>query len=320
VQAVNAAFSLNRTPSLTLTTATNAASPNQTRYRRSRYAPLPAVQGFHDALGYFAGVEKLPRPVRTFASDAIVRLKPYAFSDPDGSVVVPARGYYPPRTPEDFTGRGAETSPPSANISTFETMLLDTDSADPSTFQVVSIGEAGGLDISGQQTGNPGDYGVQFGHHFRLLAQSPDGTSATLRIWNSSLASNLSSTTTASAAGDGVVTVNIEAQNVGSPARLTLYSDFDHRQATYADGSATNGAILVRASPGQVAAAFRNRGLAGVRELAASAGEATGIVWTSPGPLASGATASFSYQLKLQPGVASTSPTYQVIDQSSADQ
>jgi hypothetical protein len=227
--------------------------------------------------------------------------------------VVPARGYYPPRTPEDFTGRGAETSPPSANISTFETMLLDTDSADPSTFQVVSIGEAGGLDISGKQTGNPGDYGVQFGNHFLIMGQSAAGDSATVRIWNSPYAASVNSAIGAIGANDQPLTVNVEAQNAGSPTPLLVYSDFDEQQATYVDGSATNGAILVSASEAQVAAVFRQRGAAGVQALAVAPGQATAVVWASSGKLAAGEVANVSYQLHLKPGVTATRATSRVI-------
>jgi hypothetical protein len=46
-----------------------------------------------------------------------LRKKGYVFSDPDASVVVPAKDYYPPRTRPGFTGAGFETTPPAANIS-----------------------------------------------------------------------------------------------------------------------------------------------------------------------------------------------------------
>jgi len=121
------------------------------------------------------------------------------------------------------------------------------------------------------------------------------------------------------AAGGRSVTVKVTAQNTGSPTPLTIYSDFDERQAAFVQGSATNGAILVRASREQVTAALRGQGLAGVRALAVAPGDATAVVWTSPSRLDTGATASFSYQLALRPGVTSTSPTNRAFGPSFAD-
>ena len=77
--------------------------------------------------------------------------------------------------------------------------------------------------------------------------------------------------------------------------------------------------MLVRATEDQVAAALRNRGLAGVQALAAAPSSATALVWISPGKLDAGATISFSYQLKLKPGATAVGTTNRVIGQSSSD-
>ena len=46
-----------------------------------------------------------------------------------------------------------------------------------------------------------------------------------------------------------------------------------------------------------VAAALRAKGMAGLNGLRVAASDAVAVVWTSPTPLDSGATASFSYKL-----------------------
>jgi hypothetical protein len=174
VQTTNSAIGLQNTPSLRLT-VTNAAT---TIFTPTTYAPLPPVSLYDDGLGYFPGVEELPEPIKTLSNTTVLRLKPYAFSDPDASAVVPAKKYYPPRTPPGFTGRGAETSPPSASVSTFETLVWPSEGT-----TLTSIGEAGGMDISGQQSGNPRDYGAQYGYHFRVAGKTTDGSSGVIEIW-----------------------------------------------------------------------------------------------------------------------------------------
>ncbi|MBC8078008.1 MAG: immune inhibitor A [Chloroflexales bacterium] len=303
VQNVNAAFSLQSTPPLTLTYATGTISTATTILTPTRYAPLPQVSGFHDAQGYFPGVEALPEPVVTYSDPTaapFLRIKPYAFIDPDASVVIPAKGYYPPRTPPGFTGRGAETSPPASNVSTFETIVVD--SPDINIFFPVNVGGVGGTNVVGAQSGNPGDYGVQYGNHFVILGQATDGSSGTVRFYNAERAANISGSINATLGAGKPVTVTVNIENTGGPAVLTAYSDFDESQATYIEGSATNGAVPVRASQAQVEAALKSGGIAAVRAMAVTPSAATAVVWTSPNAMPSGAKASFSYALSRNPG------------------
>jgi immune inhibitor A len=188
VQSTNAAFGLQNTPPLTLRVASGTALTSTTIITSATHAALPPVSLFNDALGYYPGVELLPQAIKTFSDTTILRLKRYAFSDPDASAVVPARRYYSPKTPAGFTGRGGETSPPSASISTFETIYtvnVPTTGApvDSGDFISVNVGATGGIDVVGQQSGNPGDSGVQYGYHFQVISQAPNGTTGTIRIW-----------------------------------------------------------------------------------------------------------------------------------------
>jgi immune inhibitor A len=190
VQSTNSAFGLQNTPPLTLRVASGTALTSTTKITSTTHAALPPVSLFNDALGYYPGVELLPQAIKTFSDSTTLRIKRYAFSDPDASVTVPARGYYSPKTPAGFTGRGGETSPPSGTISTFETIYtvnVPTTGApvDSGDFVTVNIGQAGGLDITGQRTGNPGDSGVQYGYHFQVTAKAANGTTGTVQIWRS---------------------------------------------------------------------------------------------------------------------------------------
>lgn len=302
IQATNAAFGLSATPQITLTVSSGATLSTTTVLTPTVYQPQPAVTGFHDALAYFPGVEQLPQPVKTFEGPSapggpfLLRLKPYAFADPDASVIIPAAGYYPPRTPAGFTGRGAETSPPSANISTAETLYADSEALN--LFDIISIGAMAGLNVTGEQSGNPGDYEVQFGYHFEILDQADNGSTGTVRFYSAERAATLDGSITPGLSASDPVTVTVDVTNVGSPTVLTVYSDFDEASATYVEGSATNGAFPVRATPAAVEAAVKANGLAGLEALAVTPGEATAVVWTSPTLLAAGEEAgSFSYQL-----------------------
>lgn len=288
VQTTNAAFGLNNTPTITLTAATGTATAATTILTPTRYAPLPPVLGFHDALGYFPGVEQLATPVQSIPNRARI----YAFSDPDASAVVPAKGYYPPRTPPGFTGVTQGSS-----VSNFETIIGTNDG--PVNY---NVGDAGDTNVTGEQSGNPGDYGVQYGNHFEVVSQSASGDYGVIRISNAERAANISGSINASLGAGKPVTVTVNIENTGGPAVLTAYSDFDESQATYVEGSATNGAVPVRASYAQLQAALKDGGVAAVRALAVQPGLATAVVWTSPSALPSGAKASFSYALLRKPG------------------
>jgi immune inhibitor A len=301
VQTTNSAFTTRATPQITLTLASGTAQAATTVLTRTTYAPLPAVTGFHDAFGYYPGVEALPQPLTTFsaATTPFLRVKGYAFSDPDASVVVPAKDYYPPRTPAGFTGAGFETSPPAANVSTFETIIRHTSDG---SLEFWNVGDPGGFNVTGQQTGNPGTYGVQYGYHFQILGQALNGSYGTIRLWNGTYAGQASTSFSGGGSATQPLTVTVGLQNTGSAAPLTLYSDFDESKAAYVEGSATNGAVPVRASLAQVEAALRFGGAAGLRALAVSPGQATAVAWSSQGALATGETVSFSYALSRKAG------------------
>jgi immune inhibitor A len=162
VQTTNSAFGLQSTPVLTLTTSNDAT----TVFTPTNYAALPAVSLFDDAKGYYPGVEQLAVPVVSIPNRARI----YAYSDPDASAVVPARGYYPPKTPAGFTGQTQ-----GSDVSTFETILFPLGNT--------NVGDAGGTNVVGQYSGNPGDSGVQYGYHFQVISKAANGSTGTIQIW-----------------------------------------------------------------------------------------------------------------------------------------
>lgn len=289
VQTTNSAFTLDPTEALTLTFATGTTSPATTVMTPTRYAALPAVPGFHDARGYSPGIELLPQPI-TVQSDATrQRIKRYAFADPDGGVVVPAAGYFPPRTPAGFTGLGGETSPPSADVSSAETMFLR------GTAPVyVDVGAIGGTNVTGMHSGHPGDSGVHFGFHFKVMGQAEDGSMGTIRIWRQADAAEVSGSLVPSASGSSLDAM-ASLWNTGGAYTLTLYSDFDELSVGLAGGSLSAGAVPVAVAPEAVARAVHASGPAGLTALAVPPEQAIAVAWA--GRLGTGTGAALNYRL-----------------------
>jgi hypothetical protein len=171
---------------------------------------------------------------------------------------------------------------------------------------LVNIGEAGATDVTGQHSGNPGDSGVQLGYHFEVLEQAPDGSAATVRLWNRAEAVQVRSRLALRDVADNSVTVYVTATNLGAAAPLVLYSDFDEDQARYGSGS-TNGALSVRATLAEVHAAVRAGGPAALQNLLVLPEDARAVAWA--GAVGSGETASFRYVLLGRKGYTVVSVT-----------
>ncbi|MCC7020186.1 MAG: immune inhibitor A [Ardenticatenales bacterium] len=286
VQTTNAAFGLHNTAAITLTASTGVEPPATLVMTPTHYAPLPAVHGFHDALGFMPGVEELEVPVILDGDGDQVRTKRYAFADPDGGVVVPAAGYYPPRTPIGFTGLGGDRVPPSDNISVFETMFLR------GTAPVfVDIGASTGRGVTGRQSGNPGDHGVQFGFHFDVISEAADGSTGTIRLWRQADDAEA----TGALMRDGNVNVDAGLINIGGATTMTLYSDFDEAGAMFVADGLSSGAVPVAVGPDEVAHAVLKSGPGALAALAAAPGEAVAVAWA--GYVKSGVEAGFHYRL-----------------------
>ncbi len=289
VQTTNAAFSLLPSFAIRLTAASDVPASETPAMTTTDYAALPPVAAFHDALGYQPGVEELPVPITVLSDTERLRIKPYAFTDPDASVVIPASDYYPPRTPAGFTGLGAETSPPSIDISSEETLYLR---GTAPTY--VDIGAVVEENVTGQHSGHPGDRRVHFGFHFQVLSQAADGSTGTVRLWRQADAAEV---TADMARGDGnVVQVTAGLRNVGGAGHLVLYSDYDELAATLVPDSPTMGAVPVAVTADEVVAAVRSGGPDALAALAVPPAEATAVAWLAD--LMAGTSAAYAYALE----------------------
>jgi hypothetical protein len=254
-------------------------------------------------MGYFAGVELLPEPITVMADGTDTRIKRYAFADVDGSTVVPSSDYYSPRTPEDFTGLGAETSPPSASVSTQETMYLVGeprplgDPRGPLDRSIVSIslGEAAGREVVGQQSGNPGDSLVHLGYHFEIVDTVADGSTGTVRLWRQMDAADAGGVVTADADS---FHVSASVDNTGGAYDLVLYSALPEGMTPEAD-SATGGAVYVSVSATDVAAAIATGGPEALAALAVPASRARGVAWA--GAMPTGGSTAITYRVERAP-------------------
>lgn len=286
VQTTNAAFGRRETAAVTLTVGTGTALPATTVVTATHYAPWPAVTGFHDAIGYLPGIEELATPIVVQAEPAAPRIKRYAFRDPDAGVVVPASGYYPPRTPAGFTGLGAETG---EDVSTDETIYLR-----GTTPVYVNVGGIDGTSVSGEQSGNPGDHGVQHGYHFVVVDEAADGSSGMVRVWRADLAAEAEGRSAFAPDGRSAG-VTASVRNVGKAETLVLYSDFDEAGVRLADGSISAGAVPVAAPAEEVLSVTAARGPAALTVLAVPADQARAVAWA--GRVGSGVTVDVAYRI-----------------------
>ena len=296
VQTTDATFGFTPQAPMSLTVVTGFQDPATTVVTATHFASRPAVAAFHDALGYSPGVEKLPLPVTLSQDQGQIRIKDYAFSDPDGGVTVPSSGYYPPRLPEGFSGRGAETAPPSTDVSTDETLVVDSTGG----AYALSIGGVEGLDITGAQSGNPGDHDRHFGFHMQVVEQAADGSWGKVRIWRDRDAADLSGEASAHSQNVGStvatsVDVRLELANTGGAGELWLYSDFDEAAFRYLEPVGTAELTPVKASQEAVAEALSRGGPAALAGLAVNPSEATALVWA--GWLGAGARTQAAYRL-----------------------
>ncbi len=300
VLTADAAFNLRTTPEITLTAASGTEMAETTILTATLQGGLPAVRAFHDALGHTAGVELLPAPITLEDDGERQRIKRYAFSDPDGGLVIPAAGYYAPRTPEGFSGLGAETSPPSADVSTEETMYVDR----AGQIYTISVGIADEQEVSGQHSGNPGDSGLHFGFHFEVVEEAEDGSQATVRIWRNPWAAELEPTTLFSWI-DGVdgsldsLGIQPSIRNVGGAGRLLFYADFDERSAMV-PASRGEGMVPVGMPAEDLLEALRENGADTLPGLAVSPEETVGVAWL--GHIPSGDRRAPQYSLEPRAG------------------
>jgi PKD repeat protein len=270
----DAPFSLNPTVNFTFTAANGA-------YTDTQFLGRSAVSSFHDAIGYYPGAEYVSRGPGYPLTDTLR----WIAKQWDASVVVPAAGLYPVKAPE-YVGTGGT----SAQEWYYRCAKVLNDGT------LYCPGYSAGLGYNGG-TGNPGDYGVQYGWHVEILSQAENGTTATLKIWNAQRAADQAffPDKTTAGVGQSIQYTYVLTQNQGSQLSLFACAPIDTSKAAYVAGSVTNGAIPlpIPCSAAQTALASGD-----ARLLTAIAGIAgvQSIGWT--GNVATGLGTGFSFQVK----------------------
>jgi len=176
----------------------------------------PAVSVFHDALGYYPGME--------FTPGSALQTNRWMTAQWDASVVMPAKAHYGLKAPGYTNGTRARFFC----------------SIDAGSGQVLCYGYAAGLGYDGG-TGNPGDTNVQYGWHVQVLDEAADHTWAHVRVWNSaqSVDTQISRSTATVLAGD-VVKYQVDFRNTGSPTGFFACVGFDPSKMQVVPGSGSS--------------------------------------------------------------------------------
>ncbi len=220
----------------------------------------PAASTFDDGLGYYSGLEYAKR-----GPDPCAATQWYDMQW-DSSAVVPARGFYSTKT---RGGAGLTTA----------TGIRMMGFANPAGlcqaswygFWYVPYSDA-------NNTGNPRDSGVDYGWHVQIVDQSADGTTATVKIWNTHYKGALMPNKTTTNLNDTVTWNYGLPKNDGNALNLFACVTLDSKVG-YVNGSVTGGAVPLSDTCANVAAAVASgKPLA---QLAARSPRATVAVgWT----------------------------------------
>ena len=182
----DATFSTNlMTPDFTVTPPTVITD--------TTFTGRDAKQAFHNSLGYYPGLE-LTKISPTSSN------RYYTTRDWDSSAVMPATKSYSVYGPAAYP-LGANTVRPlwSVNLGVGTGWYYLT---------------GGAADVG---SGNPAEVDGQYGWHVEVVDQAADGTSATVRVWNSMYAADTQLAADKSEAGtDEVVTFDLTFENTGS--------------------------------------------------------------------------------------------------------
>ena len=279
----DAPFSLNPTVPFIFTAANGA-------YTDTQFLGRPAVSSFHDSLGYYPGAEFVSRGPGYPVTDTLR----WILKQWDASTVTPAFGPYPVKAPGYFGTGGT----PEQEWNYRCTKVL----ADGTLY---CPGYSAGLGYNGG-TGNPGDYGVQYGWHVEILSQAENGTTATLKIWNAQRDADQSFAPdkTTAKMGDTIQYAYAMNQNWGSPLSLYVCAPIDTSKVTYVAGSATNGAVAQTTSCPSAPTAPAS--------ITAPDAPVASIVWT--GNVATGGAANFSFEVTSKTAEGSIAGSARVFD------
>ncbi len=232
------------------------------------YPSQPGEKVFHDALGYYPGLE--------FAKRSPAQTAKWSTKQWDASAVVPASQAYAVKAPGYVGTGGTGNQEVRFGCSINAAGLL----------ACYYYGTGVGLGYDGGN-GNPADVDGQYGWHVELVQEAADHTYATVRIWNSKYAVDSSIIPAQTKVNLFTpVTITASFKNTGSTASYLACAAIDTSMATYVAGSATGTPVLLPACPDGSAPA----------DLTSTTGTVGGVAWLVNDAI-TGATATFTYQV-----------------------
>jgi immune inhibitor A len=213
IQMRDAAFGLRDTEPFRVTERWRNYNPDE------EFPSRPAVSAFHDSLGWYPGLEYVPR------GPGDPRLI-WATKDWDSSCVVPAPDHYgvaPPEYPEGFPLRFDGTQYPGGRSAWY--------------WYPSGVGYGG-------TTGNPGEN--NYGVHIKVIEEAPDLSWGKVRVWNNTdtFLGEMMVDKTSAAPGD-ILTYVVHIKDAASTSALATVDIPIPKGTTFVEGSLT-GAQFVK--------------------------------------------------------------------------
>ena len=264
-------------PTVDFDFANTALYPPGSGITTTHFGGRPAVNVFHDALGYYPGSEFVRRgPVST---------NRWVTKQWDASTVVPAKTDYALNAP-GYLGSGAGTA------SEFRWDCAPVFSAGNWYLSCYWLGSGVGLGYDGGN-GNPADVNAQYGWHVELVEEATDHTWGKVRIWNSEYAVDSTLTPDVEAAKWGdTITYSAHFKNAGNQTSYIACVPLDTSLVDYVAGSVTGGAAELTACPTSATM---------MSELKApAAGEVAALAWIVNDALPGAVTEDYSFQVKAK--------------------
>ncbi len=219
----DAPFTLQDTVDFTYTTV--YAFPFTTTLFTNHFEGRPAVSEFNDALGYYPGAEYVSR-----GPGYVPPSYKWVTKQWDASVVIPAKASYPLNAPGYD---GVSNSPDSE-------FRFDCASTNTGRLGCYWYNANTGLGYYGG-TGNPGDYGVQYGWHVELLEEGADHTWALVHVSNPGLYEVSVTPLNISMPGTHMITYTLDLMNAGALTQTHYFSFTLDPALTYVSHDWTGG-------------------------------------------------------------------------------
>jgi hypothetical protein len=226
----------------------------------------PGEHAWHDALGYYPGLE-----LTKISSTSTNRY--WITRDWDASTVMPATSSYGIKAPADYP----------AGYTAFPDPLWGYNN---SWYYLSAI--IGPVPTS---SGNPGEGDAQYGWHVEVLDEAADMTSATVRVWNSMYAVDAKLMSPSTAKTGEYVDYTLHVKNAGSNNSFLACVPLDNEVVSYVEGSASHAPLFLESCPESASTALAQ----------ATAANPAALAWLLPN-MTSGAEENITFQLMAVDG------------------